>query len=131
MKKETKLIRKQIKKTVHKEHSAPLFLTSSFLFDNAEHARELFADEVDGNIYSRYSNPNTDEFVSKMADLENAEDGFVNAPGPLQKLPPTLGLSLVFQKGPEQTKLRWRQIHLRAIQPDLMGVHVQGDRACA
>ena len=72
---ETLAIRAQAARTGEREHSVPLFLTSSFVFDDAEHARALFADEVPGNIYSRYSNPNTDEFVRKMCLLEGAEDG--------------------------------------------------------
>lgn len=81
MKKETKAIRTQAGKSIHNEHSVPLYLTSSFLFENAEHGRALFADEIEGNIYSRFSNPNTSEFVLKMAELENAEDGFAFASG--------------------------------------------------
>lgn len=78
---ETKAIRNQTKRTEQKEHSTPLFMTSSFVFDSAEHARALFAKEVEGNVYSRYSNPNTDEFVSKMCDLEDAEAGVATASG--------------------------------------------------
>jgi hypothetical protein len=48
---ETIAIRTQTPRTEYKEHSTPLFLTSSFVFDDAEHARALFADEVQGNIY--------------------------------------------------------------------------------
>ncbi|MCW8850553.1 MAG: aminotransferase class I/II-fold pyridoxal phosphate-dependent enzyme [Melioribacteraceae bacterium] len=81
MKNETKSIRTQSERTVHKEHSVPLYLTSSFMFDNAEHARALFADEVEGNIYSRYSNPNTTELINKMVNLEKAEAGFAFASG--------------------------------------------------
>ena len=40
-----------------------------------------FADENDENIYSRFSNPNTDEFVEKMCALEGAEAGFATATG--------------------------------------------------
>jgi O-succinylhomoserine sulfhydrylase len=72
---ETLAIRAQAAPTGEREHSVPLFLTSSFTFDDAEHARALFAEEVTGNVYSRYSNPNTDEFVRKMCLLEGAEDG--------------------------------------------------------
>lgn len=72
---ETLAIRAQTAPTGEREHSVPLFLTSSFTFDDAEHARALFAEEVAGNVYSRYSNPNTDEFVRKMCLLEGAEDG--------------------------------------------------------
>ena len=81
MKKETKAIRTQTDRTEYREHSVPLYLTSSFLFENAEQGRALFADETEGNIYSRFSNPNTSEFVLKMAQLENAEDGFAFASG--------------------------------------------------
>lgn len=81
MKKETKSIRTQSDRTQFKEHSAPLYLTSSFMFDNAEHARALFADEIEGNIYSRYSNPNTSEFIEKMKVLEFTEDGFAFSSG--------------------------------------------------
>lgn len=68
-------------KTDQREHSSPLFMTSSFTFDSAEEARALFADEQDGNIYSRYSNPNTDEFIHKMCLLEGAEAGIATASG--------------------------------------------------
>ena len=78
---ETLAIRAQAPRTAQHEHSVPLYLTSSFVFDDAEHARALFADEVTGNVYSRYSNPNTDEFVRKMALLEGAEDGIAFASG--------------------------------------------------
>ena len=81
MKNETKSIRTQVERSRHKEHSVPLYLTSIFMFDNAEHARALFADEVEGNIYSRYSNPNTSELIEKMVTLEKAEDGFAFASG--------------------------------------------------
>lgn len=78
---ETLAIRAQAPRTGEREHSVPLFLTSSFVFDDAEHARALFAEEVPGNIYSRYSNPNTDEFVRKMCLLEGAADGVAFASG--------------------------------------------------
>lgn len=77
---ETKAIRTQYERA-HREHSVPLYLTSSFVFDDAEQARALFADEYQGNIYSRFSNPNTTEFIEKMALLENCEDGFATATG--------------------------------------------------
>ena len=81
MEKETKAIRIQAERSQHREHSVPVFLTSSFVFDDAEQGRALFADEIDGNIYSRFSNPNTSEFIEKMTALENAEDGFAFASG--------------------------------------------------
>ncbi len=78
---ETVAVRTQVPRTPEREHSAPLFLTSSFVFDSAEHARALFADEVEGNVYSRYANPNTDEFVHKLCALEGAEDGIATSSG--------------------------------------------------
>lgn len=78
---ETQSIRTQINRSGEQEHSTPLFMTSSFVFDSAEHARALFAQEVDGNVYSRYSNPNTNEFVDKMCRLEGAEAGIATASG--------------------------------------------------
>jgi O-succinylhomoserine sulfhydrylase len=78
---ETQAIRTQVPAGAEREHSVPLFLTSSFVFESAEQARALFADEIAGNIYSRYSNPNTDEFVRKVCLLEGAEDGIATASG--------------------------------------------------
>jgi len=78
---ETDSIRIQTEKSQHREHSTPIYLTSSFVFENAEHGRALFADEVKGSIYSRLSNPTTDEFLAKMIRLENGEDGFAFSSG--------------------------------------------------
>ncbi|MDQ6828846.1 MAG: aminotransferase class I/II-fold pyridoxal phosphate-dependent enzyme [Gemmatimonadota bacterium] len=78
---ETLAIRAQAPTTAEREHSVPVYLTSSFVFDSTEQARALFADEIPGNIYSRYSNPNTDEFVKKLCLLEGAEDGIATASG--------------------------------------------------
>jgi len=78
---ETSAIREQAPRTAEREHSVPLFLTSSFVFDSAEQARALFADEIPGNVYSRYSNPNSEEFVRKLCVLEGAEDGIATASG--------------------------------------------------
>jgi O-succinylhomoserine sulfhydrylase len=78
---ETLAIRTQAPMSPEHEHSVPLYLTSSFQFDDAEHARALFAEEVAGNIYSRYANPNTDEFVRKLCLLEGGEDGIATASG--------------------------------------------------
>jgi O-succinylhomoserine sulfhydrylase len=74
-------IRIQIPITGEMEHSTPMYLTSSFRFDDAEDMRAAFADENNDNIYSRFSNPNVDEFVKKMCALENAEAGFATATG--------------------------------------------------
>ena len=60
---ETIAIRTQAPRSGNREHSVPLYLTSSFVFDDAEQARALFAEEIAGPVYSRFSNPNADEFV--------------------------------------------------------------------
>ena len=78
---ETRAIRTGADSSQHREHSAPIYLTSSFTFDNAEQARGMFADEIEGNIYSRFSNPNTSEFIDKFCDLEGTEDGISTASG--------------------------------------------------
>lgn len=79
--KESKSIRIQTERSLHKEHSAPLFLTSSFVFDNAEDLKAAFDETQEAYIYSRYSNPNTDEFINKVCALEGAEAGFATASG--------------------------------------------------
>jgi len=78
---ETQAIRAQFERTDNNEHSVPLYLTSSFVFDTAEDMRAAFAEETDPFIYSRYSNPNTSEFVNKMCLLEGAEAGVAMASG--------------------------------------------------
>ncbi|CAM3925902.1 trans-sulfuration enzyme family protein [Flavobacterium weaverense] len=78
---ETQAIRNQIERTQYLEHSVPLYLTSSFVFEDAEDMRASFAEEKDRNIYSRYSNPNTNEFVNKICKMEGAEAGYAFASG--------------------------------------------------
>ena len=81
MEKETAAIRLQTKRSDFNEHSTPLYLTSSYVFDDAEDMRAQFAEEKEGEIYSRYANPNVQEFINKMAVLENAENGWATASG--------------------------------------------------
>jgi len=78
---ETNAIRAQSERTSNREHSVPLYLTSSFVFEDAEQARALFADEISGNIYTRFSNPNNTEFIEKMCLLEGTDDGIATASG--------------------------------------------------
>ncbi len=78
---ETLAIRLQAERSQYKEHSVPLYLTSSYKFDDSEEMRALFANEKEGNVYSRYANPNTSELIEKMAALEGAETGWVTATG--------------------------------------------------
>ncbi|WP_299535180.1 aminotransferase class I/II-fold pyridoxal phosphate-dependent enzyme [Ulvibacterium sp.] len=78
---ETNAIRTQVARSQFLEHSNPIYLTSSFVFEDAEDMRASFAEEKDRNIYSRYSNPNSSEFIDKVCGMEGAEDGFAFASG--------------------------------------------------
>lgn len=78
---ETDAIRTQLERTDFLEHSSPLYLTSSFVFEDAEDMRASFTEEKERNIYSRFTNPNTTEFVDKMCKLEGAEAGYAFATG--------------------------------------------------
>ena len=78
---ETLAIRSQTERSQFSEHSTPLYLTSSFVFDDAEDMRASFAEEKEKNLYSRFSNPNTTEFVDKIVAMEKAESGYAFATG--------------------------------------------------
>jgi O-acetylhomoserine (thiol)-lyase len=52
--------------------ATPLYQTSSFLFDNSDHAAALFDLKVQGHIYTRLSNPTTDVLEQRVAALEGA-----------------------------------------------------------
>lgn len=81
MKFETKAIRLQTPTTPQKEHSTPIFVTSSFVFDDAEDMRSKFTGENPGNIYSRFTNPSVTELETKIAALENGEAAIATASG--------------------------------------------------
>lgn len=78
---ETQAIRAQLERSEYNEHSVPIYLTSSFVFDTAEDMRAAFNDEIDAHIYSRYTNPNNSEFVNKVCLMEKAEAGVAFASG--------------------------------------------------
>jgi len=78
---ETNAIRTQIERSNFLEHSTPLYITSSFIFEDAEEMRASFAEEKERNIYSRFSNPNTSEFIEKICQMEGAEDGVTFSSG--------------------------------------------------
>ena len=78
---ETEAIRTQLERSQFQEHSTPLYLTSSFVFEDAEDMRASFTEEKVRNIYSRFSNPNTTEFVEKVVKMEGAEGGYAFATG--------------------------------------------------
>ncbi len=81
MKFETKAIRIRTEATLNREHSSPIFPTSSFTFESAEQMAAVFAGEEEGNIYSRFTNPSVREFEMKMAALEETEDAVATASG--------------------------------------------------
>ncbi|MFT4575239.1 MAG: O-succinylhomoserine sulfhydrylase [Polaribacter sp.] len=78
---ETQAIRNQTERSQFSEHSTPMYVTSSFVFDDAEDMRASFAEEKERNLYSRFSNPNTTEFVNKIVAMEGAESGYAFATG--------------------------------------------------
>lgn len=78
---ETNAIRTQLERSQFQEHSVPMYVTSSFVFEDAEDMRASFTEEKVRNIYSRFSNPNTSEFIEKVARMEGAEDGYSFATG--------------------------------------------------
>ncbi|MFZ4261032.1 trans-sulfuration enzyme family protein [Sphingobacterium sp. HJSM2_6] len=78
---QSKIIREQAQRSSLREHSVPLYLTSSFIFDSAEQGRAVFAEEEEAMVYSRYANPNTTEFINKVCLLEQAEAGLAFASG--------------------------------------------------
>ncbi|MEM7573736.1 MAG: PLP-dependent transferase [Bacteroidota bacterium] len=77
----TAAIRQQAERSGHHEHSVPLYLTSSFVFDSAESMAATFQGEGEQPIYSRYNNPNVDELIQKVATMEGLETGFATASG--------------------------------------------------
>ena len=78
---ETNAIRTQTERSDFLEHSTSLYITSSFIFEDAEEMRASFAEEKERNIYSRFSNPNTSEFIEKICQMEGAEDGVAFSSG--------------------------------------------------
>lgn len=78
---ETNAIRTRTEQSDYREHGSPIYFTSSFTFEDAEQARALFADEIPGNIYTRFSNPNNTEFIDRLCQMDGAEDGIATASG--------------------------------------------------
>ena len=74
-------IRGGYQRTHENEHSEALFLTSSYVFDNAEMAAAQFSNEIDGNVYSRYTNPTVRAFEERLAAMEEGEQAVATASG--------------------------------------------------
>jgi len=77
---DTNAVRTELERS-QRAHSSAIFMNSSFAFDSSEEARAMFADEVPGDIYTRYTNPNTSELIQKLVNLEKVEDGLATASG--------------------------------------------------
>ena len=78
---ETQAVRNQLERSQYLEHAVPMYLTSSFVFEDAEDMRASFSEEKERNIYSRFTNPNTTEFVEKVCTMEKAESGVAFSTG--------------------------------------------------
>ena len=76
----TKSVREGHQSSNEQEHSAAIFLTSSYCFDSAEQAAERF-ETNQGNVYSRFTNPTVTSFQDKLAALEGAEKCQATASG--------------------------------------------------
>lgn len=78
---DTLAVRAGIERSQFNEHSEALYLTSSFVFDNAAQAAARFSGEDDGNVYSRFTNPTLSVFQDRLAALEGAEAAVATASG--------------------------------------------------
>ncbi|QNW93174.1 O-succinylhomoserine sulfhydrylase [Acinetobacter seifertii] len=63
------------------EHGEPIFLTSSFVYENAAEAAAKFSGQVQGNIYSRFTNPTVSMFEKRLAALDGAERAVATSSG--------------------------------------------------
>ncbi len=79
-------------RTPEGEHSEPLFLTSSYVFDSAAEAASRFSGDSPGNVYSRYTNPTVASFEERIAALEGAEQAVATSSGMAAILVTCLGL---------------------------------------
>lgn len=89
---DTKAIRVQAKRSSHGEHAVPIYATSGYVFDTASDAAAAFDGTFDHPLYGRFDNPNTDEFATKIAALENAERAIATASGMSAVVTSVLGL---------------------------------------
>ena len=79
-------------RTAEGEHSEPIFATSSFVFDSAAEAAARFSGEVEGNIYSRFTNPTVRAFEERLAAMEGGESCVATASGMSAILATCMGL---------------------------------------
>tara|TARA_Y100001936_G_scaffold253640_1_gene319684 strand:+ start:19211 stop:20392 length:1182 start_codon:yes stop_codon:yes gene_type:complete len=89
---ETLAIHAGIQRSQFNEHSEAMYLTSSYVFDNAEQAAARFSGKEQGNVYSRFTNPTVTIFEKRLAALEGAEACVATASGMSAILACVMGL---------------------------------------
>ena len=89
---ETRAVRDGTMRSEFGEHSEALYLTSSFVFDDAEEAARRFQNLEPGMVYSRFTNPSVQMFEQRLASLEEAQDCVATASGMSAILSVCLGL---------------------------------------
>ena len=77
----TLAVRGGTRRTAEREHCEPLYLTSSFVYENAEQAADYFSERRAGNVYSRFTNPTVELFNTRLAALEGGEASISLASG--------------------------------------------------
>ena len=85
-------IRGGYRRTQENEHSEAFFLTSSYIFENCDPAAKYFNNELQGNVYSRYSNPTVRTFEERLAALEGADRAVATSSGMAATLSVVMGL---------------------------------------
>ena len=78
---DTLAIRNGYQRTHENEHAEAMFLTSSYVFESAEMAAKYFSNELQGNVYSRYTNPTVRSFEQRLAAMEEGEQCVATASG--------------------------------------------------
>ncbi|WP_191603387.1 O-succinylhomoserine sulfhydrylase [Marinomonas algicola] len=77
----TNIIHSGTRQTLEQENSEAIFMTSSFAYSSAEEAAGKFSGDVDGNVYSRFTNPTVELFEKKLAVLEKADAAIATSSG--------------------------------------------------
>ena len=78
---QTLAVRAGQNRTGEDEHSEALFLTSSYVFKDCADAQARFAGDIEGSVYSRYTNPTVRNFEQRLAAMEGAEDCIATSSG--------------------------------------------------
>jgi O-succinylhomoserine sulfhydrylase len=89
---DTLAVRAGIHRSQFNEHAEALYLTSSYVFENAQQAADRFGNREPGNIYSRFTNPTVTAFQERLAALEGGETCIATASGMAAILTTVMGL---------------------------------------